>query len=129
VLRFVDKLLTGSGDNAADLWVFEIGSQLDDTFVDISADGVTWYSVGKVTGSTQGVDLDAYGFGSSSQFSYVRLTDDPAEGGQSGSTAGADIDAVGAISTVPVNSSVPEPATSALVAAGIAAIALRRKRK
>lgn len=110
VLRFVDNLLTGSGSADDDLWIFEIGSDVENTFVDISSDGVTWSSVGFVGGATSGIDIDAFGFGAGDTFSYVRLTDDTNEGQQSGSTVGADIDAVGAISTIAAPG-VPEPAT------------------
>ena len=55
-----------------------------------------------ITGSSAGIDIDAFGFGPSDQFAFVRLTDDPDEGGQSGIFLGADIDAVGAISTVAI---------------------------
>ena len=75
-LRFIDNVLTGSGDNAFDLWIFEVGADIEDTFVEISADGSSWQSVGKIFGSTAGIDLDAFGFGVGSLFSYVRLTDD-----------------------------------------------------
>ncbi|MGE0383970.1 MAG: PEP-CTERM sorting domain-containing protein [Gammaproteobacteria bacterium] len=124
VLRFIDNKLTGSGDNALDLWVFEVGPDIEDTFVDISTDGILWHAVGKVFGSTAGIDIDAFGFGIADQFGYIRLTDDTDEGGQSGATVGADIDAVGAISTT--RTPVPEPATFAL--AGLALAALKRTR-
>jgi hypothetical protein len=101
VLQFLDNFLTGSDSAAFDLHIFEVGPDVEDTFVDISADAVTWFSVGKVFGSTSSIDIDAFGFGSMDFFSYVRLTDDPNEGGATGVTVGADIDAVGAISTVP----------------------------
>ena len=113
-LRFTDNVLTGSGDNALDVWIFEVGADIEDTFVEISADGSSWQSVGKIFGSTAGIDLDAYGFGVSSYFSYVRLTDDPNEGEQFGIFVGADIDSVGAISTVPV----PEASSLCLLCAG-----------
>lgn len=113
VVRFTDNVLFGSDSTALDLWIFETGPDIEDTFVDVSADGVNWSSVGMVGGSTSGVDIDAFGFGSTDLFYYVRLTDDPNEGDGSpgasniGSTVGADIDAIGAISTAPA---VPVPA-------------------
>ena len=76
--------------------------------------------MGKVGGSTAGVDLDAFGYGINSSFGYVRLRDDPLLDGQSGATVGADIDAVGAISTIRVTA-VPEPQTWALLLAGLVA--------
>src|SRR5690349_20106423 len=97
-LRFTDNFLTGSDSSAIDLWIFEVYGDVEATFVEISQDGSNWFSVGRVPGSTAGVDLDAYGFGSGSRFSYVRVTDDPAFGGITGPTAGADIDAIGAAS-------------------------------
>ena len=101
-LRFTDNVLTGSDDAGLDLWVFEVGSEIEDTFVEVSADAVTWHDVGKVFGATSGIDLDAFGFGASDVFSYVRLTDDPNEGSSSGVSVGADIDAVGTISSLPI---------------------------
>jgi hypothetical protein len=127
VLRFVDNALTGSGNADPDLWIFEVGPDIENTFIDVSTDGITWNSVGFVGGSTAGVDIDAFGFGVGSTFNYVRLTDDPNEGGGGvGGTVGADIDAVGAISTVRVP--VPEPATLALLALGLAAVGGFRRR-
>ena len=99
VLRFIDNKLTGSNSNAPDLHIFEVGSDVEDTFVDISKDGSTCHAICKVFGSISSIDIDAFGFNSNDEFAYVRLTDDPAEGASTGSTVGADIDAVGAIST------------------------------
>lgn len=98
-VRF-DNFLTGSGNSSPDLWVFEIGPDVEDTFVEVSKDGSTFFSVGKIGGATSGVDLDAFGYGLEDMFSYVRLTDDPNEGNTTGISVGADIDSIGAISTI-----------------------------
>ena len=126
VLRFTDNSLTGSGNNGFDLWIFEVGASIEDTFVEISKDGTNWFSVGKAFGSTYGIDIDAFGFGPNDLFSFVRLTDDPNEGDHDSWTAGADIDAVGAISTIaaiqeiqPIQQSIPEPASWKLICLGL----------
>jgi hypothetical protein len=126
VLRFTDNLLTGSNSSALDLWIFEVGPDVEDQFVEISTDGVTWFPVGAVGGATAGVDIDAFGFTQADQFGYVRLTDDPDKDEQVGFSVGADIDAVGAISTV--RRPIPEPATLGLLGGALAALALRRRR-
>jgi hypothetical protein len=127
-LRFIDNRLTGSGSSALDLWIFEVGPDVEDTFVEISKDGITYFSVGAVTGSTRGVDIDAFGFGINDRFAFVRLTDNGDLDGQSGATVGADIDAIGAISSV--TATVPEPGTWALMAGGLLLLgAATRRRK
>jgi hypothetical protein len=105
--QFLDNVLTGSGDNTADLYIFEIGKSFanagnESTSVEISANGIDFVSVGSVPGGTSGIDIDSLGFTPSDSFYYVRLTD------TSGITArsayiGADIDAIGAVSTRPLN--------------------------
>ena len=130
VLRFVDNKLTGSGTIGADLHIFEVGPDVEDTYVDISKNGVNWFSVGKVAGATSSIDIDAFGWGIGDIFEYVRLTDDTTKDGQSGATVGADIDAVGAITTVrtPPNE-VPEPASGLLWLGALTALALARRRR
>ena len=90
--------------------------------MDISKNGVDWFNVGKVGGSTSGVDIDFFGFGPGDLFRFVRLTDDPNEGETDGGTVGADIDAIGAISTT----AVPLPATAWLLLTGVGTFAVRR---
>lgn len=126
-LQFTNNKLTGSGDALADLHIFEIGPDVEDTFVEISMDNVTWHAIGKVFGATSSIDIDAFGFGLSDEFGYVRLRDDPAEGGIAGATVGADIDAVGAISTVATP--VPEPGALALTGLGLLLVAGSRIRQ
>jgi MYXO-CTERM domain-containing protein len=130
VLRFTDNSLIGSGSPALDLWVFEIGPDVEDTFVDISKNGTAWFSVGKVFGATSGIDIDAFGFGASDAFSFVRLTDDINEGQVVGGTVGADIDAVGAISSAPPPppNPVAEPHSLALLGAALLALLGSRRR-
>jgi hypothetical protein len=124
ILRFTDNSLTGSGNADFDLHIFEVGPDVEDTFVDISVNGVLWIPIGKVFGSTSSIDIDAFGFGTTDFFSYVRLTDDADEGGQGGATVGADIDAVGAISS---GAAVPEPSSILLFFAGVLSLAASRR--
>jgi hypothetical protein len=129
-LEFADNRLTGSGDSKADLWIFEVGPDVEDTFVEISKDGSTWSAVGKVFGSTASIDIDAFGFSRADQFRFVRLTDDTNEGDQTGASVGADIDAVGAISSVVAPPpAIPEPETYALMLAGLALVAAAARRR
>ncbi len=114
VLQFTDNLLTGSGTSAPDLWIFEVGTGIEGTFVDISRDGVNWLSVGATGGSTAGIDIDAFGYGTADRFSYVRLTD-TGNNFYGSNTSGPDIDAVGAISTVPSAAPLPATAPAALI--------------
>lgn len=96
IVEFVDnRLVDVTGD---DLYIFEIGSMVEDTLVDVSVDGTTWYSIGKITGGTRAIDLSSFPeLPKGALFRYVRLQDAP-DGNTSGSPyAGPDIDAIGAI--------------------------------
>ncbi len=129
VLQFTDNKLTASGNTNLDLWIFEVGPDVEDTFVEISVNGIDWIDAGKVFGTTAGIDIDAItGVLLTDQFEFVRLTDDPNEGGQNGATVGADIDAVGAISTILTPVRAPEPATLALLGLGLAGIGFSRRK-
>jgi hypothetical protein len=118
-LGFGDNTLTNSGDPAPDLHIFEVGPDIEDTFVairptpataallgptfDTNMDG--FYEIGKVLGSTSSIDIDAFfppfPMGTLA-FDAVQLIDDPDEGGSTGATVGADIDSVGAIQSEPI---------------------------
>jgi hypothetical protein len=98
VLRFDNNILTGSGDSSPDLAVYEVGNA-ELVRVEVSSDGVTYTSVGSASFNSPLIDLDQYGFNALSQLYFVRLTDEPNEGGISGDSVGADIDAVGALSS------------------------------
>jgi hypothetical protein len=102
ILEFTDNAFTTSGDDTADIWVFEVGSFIEGTDVSISKedDPFDWKLIGTIGGSTYGVDIDAH-LGSGvelwEQYKYVKLND--LNNGLSPSPyAGADIDAVAAIS-------------------------------
>lgn len=98
VVRFDDNILTGSDDASPDLAVYEVGGA-ELVRVAVSADGVNYTSVGTASFNNPYIDLDSFGFNSSSQLLFVRLTDEPNEGPISGDSVGADIDAVGALSS------------------------------
>ena len=129
-LAFVDNLLTNSGTATPDLHIFEVGPQVEDTFVGIRpADAATrlalgsrctdspanpihgsYCEVGSVRGSISHVDIDAFFPGApvgTLKFDAVQLIDDKTKDGTSGPTVGADIDAVGAIASAP-----PPPPTT-----------------
>ena len=128
ILRFIDNSLTTSGDAESDLWIFEIGPMAEDTSVYISTDGANWLSVGKVGGSTSGIDIDAYsasGVVAGEQYSYVKVTDLDRRM-SSYPYAGADIDAVGAISSAPP---IPEPSTMFLLGSGLLGLMFHRRKK
>jgi hypothetical protein len=96
VVGFVDNVLINV--DGPDLYVFEIGPDVESTLVEISADGAVWVLIGPVEGSTASVDIQPQS-SSASSFRFVRLTDRASACG-SGGYSGADIDAVGAIGSV-----------------------------
>jgi outer membrane protein OmpA-like peptidoglycan-associated protein len=92
VLRFVDNALADVP--GPDLYVFEIGPDVEATAVAISEDGKTWVDIGKIEGGRSDVDIHPF-VKPGQSFHLVRLTDLKTE--CSGEWPGADIDAVGAI--------------------------------
>lgn len=126
-LGFTDNLLTNSGSVADDLWIFEIGNMVEDTYIYVrptlatlsilnlsgySTDGEGFLSIGQIGGGTRGLDIDTFltGFDPGVlAFNAVRLIDARSLNGVPVGTltgsallyAGAEIDAVGAIFTLP----------------------------
>ncbi|MES2465058.1 MAG: PEP-CTERM sorting domain-containing protein [Armatimonadota bacterium] len=137
-LAFLNNLLTNSATNAADLYIYEIGPDIEDTFVAIRPTGTTFtllgpsfdtngdgfLEIGKVFGSTSTIDIDAIfpGFAAGTlQFNAVQLIDDRLEGNSTGVSVGADIDALEALTSVPVvTGPIPVPEPSEWLAMGMA---------
>lgn len=98
VVRFDDNVLSGSGDDRPDLRIFEANDVLEETLIQVSANGVDFTSVGQLDGGTQTIDLDAHGFGPSDRLRHVQIIDDGSHGPNAGPSVGADVDAVEALS-------------------------------
>ena len=139
-LEFTDNYLTGSGDSASDLWIFEIGKNPEDTLVEISTDGENWYNAGLADRQDYtfdtgiGLDIDTLlntdaSLNLDSQFSFVRLTD-AGTNGYGGSKSGTDIDAIAALSYSVKDDPVAVPEPSLSIALGLmgASFLLRRQR-
>jgi len=125
---FVNNVLTNSGDASPDLHIFEIGADVENTFVairptaatavllgpafDLNGDG--FYEVGFALGATDSIDIDSFFPAAKAgkyRFDAVQLIDDALMTPTLGlGTIGADIDAIGAISSIPIRtSSTPYP--------------------
>jgi len=91
-LQFTDNVLIDR--QGPDLHVFEVGPDVEPTFVSVSTDGSEWSEVGGIEGGTASVDISDVAE-AGDVFRFVRLTDDGED--CSGNYPGADIDAVGAI--------------------------------
>jgi hypothetical protein len=128
-LQFTDNSLTTSGDDALDLWIFEVGAVTEWMNVAISTNAIDWIGLGDVLGQPTGIDIDGIsGVTLGTRYSYVRISDILPN--QTNSPFGeADIDAVGAISSAPPIVPVPEPSTMLLFGAGLAGIVGSRIRK
>ncbi|NWF75803.1 MAG: OmpA family protein [Nitrospirae bacterium] len=92
IVRFADNVLVDV--SGPDLYVFEIGPDVEPTELSISKDGKNWIKIGKISGGTADVDISKH-VKSGEVFQYVRLTDLKSACG--GAYPGADIDAIGAI--------------------------------
>lgn len=91
-VQFTDNVLVDRP--GPDLHIFEVGPDVEPTFVAVSTDGQAWQDVGQIEGGTASVDIAAVA-DSGDVFRFVQLTDDGED--CSGNYPGADIDAVGAI--------------------------------
>lgn len=128
VVQFTDNSLTTSGNSDLDLWIFEVGQQVEVFNVAISTNASSWIDLGNVLGQPTGIDIDAVaGVVSGGLYSFVRITD--VLPNQSGSPFGeADIDAIGAISSGEAVD-VPLPGTLALLGAGLLGLGRARRKK
>lgn len=91
ILAFTDNVLVDIA--GPDLYIFEIGPNIEPTALAISPDGIVWTRVGKIEGGKAEIDIADY-VPRGAAFRYVKLVDlKQACGGY----PGADIDAVGAI--------------------------------
>jgi len=77
-----------------DLYVFEVGSDIEPTSLSLSKDGENWLEIGRISGGKAEIDIAPYVTPQDS-FRYVKLTDLKTACGSS--WPGSDIDAVGAI--------------------------------
>src|SRR5690606_37899425 len=91
-LQFTDNALIDV--DGADLYVFEVGPNVEGMSLAISEDGLTWIDLGGISGGRAEIDIAGMAPADTS-FRFVRLTDDGIECGTR--YAGADIDAVAAI--------------------------------
>lgn len=94
-VRFTDNALIDI--EGPDLYIFEVGSEIEATQLEISKDGVNWITVGEISGGRSEVDIKEF-VQPEDVFYYVRLTD--LKGGCKGNWPGADIDAIAAIGSV-----------------------------
>src|SRR5690606_17300492 len=103
-VQFTDNALTGSGDDAPDLFIHETGGQVEEFQVFISQDGATWIDIGQVAGQPTSIDIDQFGYDEGDFFSFVRVedrstyVDDPACIGR----AGVDIAGIRALSSTAI---------------------------
>ena len=93
ILGFESSIYDGPGN---DIYVFEVGGNVEETLVEVSDDLQHWYEIGVAEGRTAGLDI----FGKVPEgagFRYVRLTD--TGNNPNGGWPGADIDTVCGLNT------------------------------
>lgn len=95
VVEFASRIFDGEGN---DIYVFEQGGDVENTYVEVSDNLKTWYEIGEVKGSTAGIDINGK-VPKGKSFRYVRLTD--LRSYARGDWPGADIDAVCALCGTP----------------------------
>ena len=93
VLGFEVGICDGPGN---DVYVFEVGSSVEATKVEVSSDLKTWYEIGVAEGRTAGLDISGK-VPEGAVFQYVRLTDNYTD--PRGTWPGADIDTVCGLNT------------------------------
>ena len=91
VLEFGVYITDGPG---VDLYLFEIGPNVEATKVELSDDLKNWVYVGDADGATDGVDINGK-VPNGAKYRYMRLTD--LETHKGSSTPGADLDAVAVV--------------------------------
>lgn len=101
VLKFSDNSL--SNGPGADLIIYEVGSKVEATEVEISENGNDWLSIGVVKGKNNILDLAGLA-PDNKNFYFVKLTDVSKKNCKD-KTAGADIDAVATLNPALLTSS------------------------
>lgn len=91
VVKFTDNVLYDI--KGPDLFILEIGGDIEPVETYISKNGKDWISVGRTGGGFSAIDIVDY-VGKTDVFRYVKVVDKGKKGGR---WPGADIDAIGAI--------------------------------
>jgi len=127
-VQFTNNALTTSGNDIADLFVFEDGNTADLVHVSISTTGKEWIPLGVFYGQPIKIDIDSIGnVVPDEKYYYVHIRDMLFGMQSEFPYAGADIDAIGSRSYERcILNPIPIPSTMFLLAAGLAGLALRR---
>ena len=126
-VQFIDNTLSQGGDSFYDLYIFEVGPRVEGMYVWVSSDNFNFYSVGMISGSTAGVDIDQYAslysWNPTDTFDYVRLVDNGLNQYQY-QFPGPDIDSIAAN---PINP-IPLPGAVWLFGSGLLGLIAARKK-